>query len=74
MLRARLLVIKAHPNVAHPARERIIVISFLIGLYNRQLAASLALARIQNAVDVESVLSREMQCSTISDLDAPISI
>ena len=53
MLRARLLVLKAHPNLAHPDRERILVTSFLIGFYDRQLAASLAVARIQNAANVE---------------------
>ena len=53
MLQARLLVIKARPNLARPDRERVLVASFLIGLYDRQLAASLAVARIQNAADAE---------------------
>ena len=33
--------------------ERVLVTSFLIGLYDRQLAASLVVARIQNAADAE---------------------
>ena len=74
MLRARLLVIKAHPNLAHPDRERILVTSFLIGLYDRQLAASLAVAKFRMQRTLSGLLSRERQCVTISDLDAPISI
>ena len=53
MVRARLLVIKAHQNLAHPYRERILVTSFLIGLYDQQLAASIDVAGIQNAADAE---------------------
>ena len=51
MLRARLLILKAHPNLAHSDRERILVTRFLIGLYDLILAASLAVARIQYAAD-----------------------
>ena len=53
MHRARLLVFKAHPDLAHAARERILVTSFLIGLYNRQRAASLAVVKIRTAADAE---------------------
>ena len=53
MLRARLLVIKAHLNLAYPDRERIFVTSFLIGFDDRQLAASLAVARVKHAADAE---------------------
>ena len=53
MHRARLLVLKAHPYLAHAVRERILVTSFLIGLYDRQLAASLAVVKIQTAADAE---------------------
>ena len=33
MHRARLLVLKAHPDLAHDPRERILITSFLLGLY-----------------------------------------
>ena len=53
MHRARLLVLKAHPDLAHASRERILVTSFLLGLYDRQLASSLAVVKIQTAADAE---------------------
>ena len=53
MHRARLLVLKAHPDISHASRERILITSFLLGLYNRQLASSLAVVKIQTAADVE---------------------
>ena len=53
MHRARLLVIKAHPDLAHAPRERILITSFLLGLYDRQLASSLAVVKIQTAADAE---------------------
>ena len=53
MHRVRLLVLKAHPNLEHRARERILVTSFLLGLHDRQLAASLAVVKIQTAAEAE---------------------
>ena len=53
MNRARLLVLKAHPDLAHASRERILITSFLLGLYDRQLASSLAVVKIQPAADAE---------------------
>ena len=53
MHRARLLVLKAHPDLAHASRKRILITSFLLGLYNRQLASSLAVVKIQTAADAE---------------------
>ncbi len=53
MHRARLLVLKAHPDLAHLPRERILITSFFLGLYDRQLAASLAVVKIQTAADAE---------------------
>ena len=50
---ARLLVLKAHPDLAHASRVRILITSFLLGLYNRQLASSLAVVKIQTAADAE---------------------
>ena len=55
MHRARLLVLKAHPDLAHGARERILITSFLTGLADRQLAASLAVAKITSSSDAEKL-------------------
>lgn len=46
MIHARFLVIKAHFKFAHPDNESIVVTSFLLGSYNRQLGASLAVVKI----------------------------
>ena len=53
MQRARLLVIKAHPDLAYAPRERILITSFLLGQYDRHLASSLAVVKIQTAADAE---------------------
>ena len=53
MHRARLLVLKAHPDLAHAPRERILITSFILGLYDRQLASSHAVVKIQTAADAE---------------------
>ena len=53
MHRARLLVLKDHPDLAHAPRERILITSLFLGLYNRQLASSLAVVKIQTAADTE---------------------
>ncbi len=53
MHRARLLVLKAHPDLAHRPRERILITRFLLGLYDGQLASSLAVVTIQTAADAE---------------------
>ena len=53
MHRARLLVLKAHPDLAHGPRKRILITSFLLGLYDRQLASSFAVVKIQTAADAE---------------------
>ena len=50
---AHLFLLKAHPDLAHAARKRILVTTFLIGLYDRQLTASLAGFKIQTAADAE---------------------
>ena len=46
MLRARSLVLEPHLNLDNIPRERILVIIFRMGLYDRQLASSLAIAKI----------------------------
>ena len=53
MHRARLLVLKANPDLAHASRERILITSFRLGLFDRQLASSLAVVKIQTAADAE---------------------
>ena len=53
MHRVRLLVLKAHPDVSAAARERILVHHFLVGLHDKQLAASLAVAKVQTASEAE---------------------
>ena len=50
---ARLLVLKEHPDLAHASRERILITSLLLRLYDRQLASSLAVVKIQTAADAE---------------------
>ena len=50
---ARLFVLKAHPDLAHAHRERILITSFLLGLYDRQVASSIAVVKIQTAADAE---------------------
>ena len=49
----RLLVVKAHPNLEHSARERILITSFMLGLHDKQLAASLAVVIVQTVAKAE---------------------
>ena len=53
MHRVRLLALKAHPELTHAFRERILITHFLLGLYNRQLAKFLAVAYIKTAAETE---------------------
>ncbi len=53
MHRVRLLVLKAHPNLKHLARERILITSFMFGLHDKQLASSLAAVKVQTAAEAE---------------------
>ena len=53
MIRVRLLVLKAHPNLEHSARERILITSFMLGLHDKQLAASLAVVKVQTTAEAE---------------------
>ena len=46
---------KAHLDLAQTARERILVTSFLLGLYDRQLASSLAVAKIKDSSEAEKL-------------------
>ena len=53
MHRVRLLVLKAHPNLEHSARERILITSFMLGFHDKQLATLLAVVKVQTAADAE---------------------
>ena len=55
---ARLLVIKAHPDMAHAPRKRILISSFIIGLYDRHLASSLAVVKIQTAANATRLTAK----------------
>ena len=44
--RARLLVLKAYPNLSYLPRERILITSFLPGHYDSQIAASIDVVKI----------------------------
>lgn len=50
-LHARLFVIHANPNLAHPDKMRIFVTSYMLVLYDLQLAAFLAVVKIENAAN-----------------------
>ena len=58
MHRARLLFLKAHPDLAHASRERILITSFLLGLYDRHLASFLTVVRIKTAADAERLAAK----------------
>ena len=53
MHRVRFLVLKAHPNFEHSARERILITSFMLGLHDKQLASSHAVVKVQTAAEAE---------------------
>ena len=53
MHRARLLLLTAHPDLAHASRELILITSFVLGLYDRLLASSFAVVKIQTAADAD---------------------
>ncbi len=57
MHRVRLLVLKAHPNLEHSALERILITSFMLGLHDKQLAASLAVVKVQTSAEAERLAS-----------------
>ena len=51
--RVRLLVLTAHLTLEHAARERILITSLMLELYNRQLAANIAVVTVQTAAEAE---------------------
>ena len=53
MHRVRLVVPKAHPTLEHSARERILITSFMLGLHDKQLAASLTVVKVQIGAEAE---------------------
>ena len=58
MHRARLLVFKGHLNLAYAFRERILVKSFVLDLYDRQIAAFFAVVKFQTAADAERLVAK----------------
>ena len=60
----RLLVLKAHPTLKHAARERIIIKSFMLGIHDRQFAASIAVVKIQTELNAERLAAERevMRC------------
>ena len=58
MHRSRLLVLKSHHDLAHLPRERILITSLFFWLYHRQLAASIAVIKIQTAADAERLAAQ----------------
>ena len=58
MHRVRLLVLKAHPNLEHSARERILITSFMLGLNDKQLETSLAVVKVQTAAEAERLAAK----------------
>ena len=46
-------MLKAHPTLDHIASKRSLIKSFMLGLHERQLAASLAVVKIQTAANAE---------------------
>ena len=55
MHRVRLLVLNAHPTLEHSTRERILITSFMLGLHDKQLAASLAIVKVQTAAEAKQL-------------------
>ena len=58
MHRARLLVLKAHPHLADGSRERILITSILIRLYDRQLASSFVVVKIETDANAEQLAAQ----------------
>ena len=53
MNRLRLLVMRAHPELGHESRERILVTSFTLGLRDQELATSLTMASVATSAEAE---------------------
>ena len=53
MNRIQLLVMRAHPDLSHKERERILVSNFQLGLPDQELATSLAIATISTSAEAE---------------------
>ena len=80
MIRVRNLVIKAHPEADQATRDRILISSFTLGLYDRQLASNLSLAKVATKQDAERLAaeresmrqhSRRSNCNVASEVTRP---
>jgi len=55
MNRVRLLVLRAHPDLEHSERERILIATFIRKLYDRGLRLNLATLGLKTSADAERV-------------------
>ena len=53
MNRLRLLVLRAHPDLSHKDRDRILTTEFISGLRDHKLSMALSMASIQSSADAE---------------------
>ena len=53
MNRLRLLVMKAHPNLAYEEKDRALVSYFLLGLRDRELASTISVTSIPDSTEAE---------------------
>ena len=53
MKRMRLLVMRAHPDLSHKERERILISNFQLCLRDKELATSLAIATLATSAEAE---------------------
>ena len=53
MNRMRLLVMRAHPDLSHKERERILISNFQLGLRDQELATSLETATLSTSAEAE---------------------
>ena len=53
MNRMRLLVMRAHPDLSHKERKRILISNFQLGLRDQELATSLAIATLATSAEAE---------------------
>ena len=58
MHRVRLLVMKGHTNLVHSAREPIFNTRFMLGLHDKQLAASVEVVKVQMAAKAERLAAK----------------
>ena len=68
MIRVCNLVIKAHPEADQATRDRILISSFTFGLYDRQLASNLSMAKVATPQDAER-LAAEGESMRLAEIE-----